>query len=107
MKPPIITSSPTWTKARVLMLPSRDAGVGEGVGVGVGLCADKSATATTVNAKTRQKLIRALPKTPPMNESGSKTASFGKRKFCGCRKISKWFVMWTVQPPDLRGLVEC
>jgi len=37
MKPPIITSSPVWTKARVLMLSSSEAGVGDGVGVGVGV----------------------------------------------------------------------
>src|SRR5262245_31837056 len=37
MKPPIITSSPLWTKARVLMLSSSEAGVGDSVGVGVGV----------------------------------------------------------------------
>jgi hypothetical protein len=37
MKPAIITSSPVWTKARVLMLSSSEAGVGDGVGVAVGV----------------------------------------------------------------------
>ena len=62
------------------MLASREAGVADGVGVGVALCADKSAVATTVNAKAKHKLIRFLPKTPPIRHSGSKTALFGKRK---------------------------
>jgi len=62
------------------MLASRDAGVADGVGVGVAPCADKSAVATTVNAKAKHKLIRFLPKTPPIRHSGSKTALFGKRK---------------------------
>ena len=61
-------------------------------------CACNSPAATTVNAKAKQKLIRVLPKTPPMHGSGSKTALFGKPKFCGCRKISKWCVMFAVNP---------
>ena len=80
MKPPIITLSPVCTKARVLMLSNRDAGVAEGVGVGVGLCADNSPAATTVNAKAKQKLIRVLPQTPPMDTSGSKRVLLGKQK---------------------------
>jgi len=68
MKPPIITLSPVCTKARVLMLPSRDAGVADGVGVDAPArrtpCARNSPAATTVNAKAKQKLIRVLPKTP-------------------------------------------
>ena len=35
MNPPIIALSPVSTKARALMLPSRDAGVADGVGLGV------------------------------------------------------------------------
>src|SRR6266699_864455 len=35
IKPPIITLSPVWTRARVEMLPSRAIGVGVGVGVNV------------------------------------------------------------------------
>jgi hypothetical protein len=62
------------------MLPNRDAGVTDGVGVGVGLCADNSPAATTVNAKAKQKLTRALPKTPPMDMSGSKRVLLGKQK---------------------------
>jgi hypothetical protein len=62
------------------MLPNRDAGVAEGVGVGVGLCADNSRVATTVNAKAKQKLIRVLPQTPPMDTSGSKRVLLGKQK---------------------------
>jgi hypothetical protein len=62
------------------MLPNCDAGVAEGVGVGVGLCADNSRVATTVNAKAKQKLIRVLPQTPPMDTSGSKKVSLGKQK---------------------------
>jgi hypothetical protein len=86
MKPPIITSSPICTKARVLMLSSRDAGVGEGVGVGVGAagltnsCARNSPAATTVNANAKQRLIRIPPQTAPMGYSGSKTTLFAKHK---------------------------
>ena len=72
------------------MLANRDAGVAEGVGVGVGLCADNSLAATTVNAKAKQKPIRILPQTLPMETSGSKKVLLGKQKFCASRKILTW-----------------
>src|SRR5262245_47598399 len=90
MKPPIITSSPVCTKARVLMFARRDAGVGDGVGVGVGdPCARNSPAAITVNAKANQRSIRVLPQPAPMDSSGSKRVLFDKHKILGCRKISK------------------
>ena len=72
------------------MLANRDAGVAEGVGVGVGLCADNSLAATTVNAKAKQKPIRILPQTLPMEMSGSKKVLLGKQKVCASRKILTW-----------------
>src|SRR5882757_8688746 len=54
IKPPIITLSPVWTKLRVLMLPSIDAGVGvaEGVAVGMGVGLGVGDALTTVTVPT-------------------------------------------------------
>src|SRR5215211_6505262 len=94
MKPPIITLSPICTKARVLILPSRDAGVADGLGVGVtsettplrvvsGItnpCARNPPAATTVNARAVQKSIRILPQSPPMYEVDQKWACLASTK---------------------------
>ena len=77
------------------MLANRDAGVAEGVGVGVGLCADNSLAATTVNAKAKQKPIRILPQTLPMEMSGSKKVLLGKQK-----------ILWISYNPNMVRVVR-
>src|SRR5215471_15324922 len=84
MKPPIITSSPICTKARVLMLLRCDATVTGGVGDGI--CARNCPTVTTVNTKANQKLIHTPSKTLPMYGVDQKRSCLASTKSCRYRR---------------------
>src|SRR5215813_5125891 len=84
MKPPIITSSPICTKARVLMLLRCDATVTGGVGDGI--CARNCPTVTTVNTKANQKLIHTPSKTLPMHGVDQKRSCLASTKSCRYRR---------------------